>query len=126
MVGVNIADMSLQFVLLWKAYLGNNRSKLILVVGSIPILSIAVFIWVNMTIGKSKTFLGVGLCATEYRKYYLTSLVNYIYSDFLIKHCILLLQKLLLIVQQIHFCLDALYLLFTDIIVFLEAVFKKH
>ncbi|KAI9251173.1 hypothetical protein EDC94DRAFT_498108, partial [Helicostylum pulchrum] len=65
-VGVNVGDMSLQFVLLWKAYLGNNRSKLILIVGSIPILAIAVFIWVNMTIGKSKTFVGVGLCATEY------------------------------------------------------------
>ncbi|KAI7893732.1 uncharacterized protein EV154DRAFT_460519 [Mucor mucedo] len=68
-VGVNIADMSLQFVLLWKAYLGNNRSKLILFLGSIPILSIAVFIWINMTIGKSKTFLGVGLCSTEYPLY---------------------------------------------------------
>ncbi|GAA5812543.1 hypothetical protein MFLAVUS_006000 [Mucor flavus] len=65
-VGVNVGDMSLQFVLLWKAYLGNNRSKLILILGSIPILAIAVFIWVNMTIGKSKTFVGVGLCATEY------------------------------------------------------------
>ncbi|KAI8083650.1 hypothetical protein BDF21DRAFT_302631, partial [Thamnidium elegans] len=72
-VGVNIGDMSLQFVLLWKAYLGNNRSKLILILGSIPILAIAVFIWVNMTIGKSKTFVGVGLCATEYPIYIVVS-----------------------------------------------------
>ncbi|CAO3643008.1 unnamed protein product [Mucor hiemalis] len=68
-LGVNIGDISLQFVLLWKAYLGNNRSKVILVVGSIPILAIAVFICVNMTFGKSKTFTGVGLCTTEYPLY---------------------------------------------------------
>jgi hypothetical protein len=69
-VGVNIADISLQFVLLWKAYLGNNRSKAILVIGCIPIIAIGVFIIVNMTFGKSETMLGVGVCYTKYRRYF--------------------------------------------------------
>jgi len=67
-VGVNIADISLQFVLLWKAYLGNNRSKLILGVGCIPLVSIAAFIIVNMTFGRSISEQGVGLCETDYRE----------------------------------------------------------
>ncbi|KAI9472057.1 MAG: hypothetical protein EXX96DRAFT_509950 [Benjaminiella poitrasii] len=65
-IGVNIGDITLQFVLLWKAYLGNNRSKLILIVGCVPILAIASFICANMTIGKSTTSMGVGLCDTNY------------------------------------------------------------
>ncbi|KAI8091097.1 uncharacterized protein B0P05DRAFT_485605, partial [Gilbertella persicaria] len=65
-VGVNVGDMSLQFVLLWKAYLGNNRSKVILILGLIPIFGIAIFILINMTIGKSETNLNLGVCATDY------------------------------------------------------------
>ncbi|KAI7898941.1 uncharacterized protein BX663DRAFT_461158 [Cokeromyces recurvatus] len=65
-IGVNIGNMSLQFVLLWKAYLGNNRSKLILCVGCVPILSIAAFICANMTIGRSVSSMKVGYCDTKY------------------------------------------------------------
>lgn len=86
-MGVNLADISLQFVLLWKAYLGNNRSKVVLALGSIHLVAIMVFIWVNMTIGKSKTFLAVGLCSTEYRKchYYI---IIFIQTDQLTAYCI--------------------------------------
>ncbi|KAI9362235.1 hypothetical protein BD770DRAFT_307967, partial [Pilaira anomala] len=65
-VGVNIADMTLQFVLLWKAYLGNNRSKLILGVGSAPILAIGVFIIVNFTIGRSSAMPAENICVFQY------------------------------------------------------------
>ncbi|KAL0135068.1 hypothetical protein V8B55DRAFT_1571292 [Mucor lusitanicus] len=68
-VGVNVADISLQFVLLWKAYLGNNRSKIILGVGCIPLLAIAAFIIANMTFGRSISEQGVGLCDTDYPTY---------------------------------------------------------
>ncbi|GAN07266.1 hypothetical protein MAM1_0154c06762 [Mucor ambiguus] len=68
-VGVNVADISLQFVLLWKAYLGNNRSKLILGVGCIPLVAIAAFIIANMTFGRSISEQGVGLCDTDYPTY---------------------------------------------------------
>ncbi|CEG69383.1 hypothetical protein RMATCC62417_05469 [Rhizopus microsporus] len=68
-VGVNIGDMALQFVLLWKAFLGNERSKLILFVGSIPIISIAVFIVINLTIGRSGSFLQESVCLTNYPTY---------------------------------------------------------
>lgn len=67
-VGVNVADITLQFVLLWKAYLGNNRSKLILTVGCIPLVAIAAFIIANMTFGRSISEQGVGLCDTDYRE----------------------------------------------------------
>ncbi|KAG1145785.1 hypothetical protein G6F37_005990 [Rhizopus arrhizus] len=66
---VNVADISLQFILLWKAYLGNNRSKTILFVGSLPILAIAVFILINLTVGKSNTKYRLGVCLTEYPTY---------------------------------------------------------
>jgi hypothetical protein len=68
-VGINLADIALQFVLLWKAYLGNNRSKIILGIGSIPIICITAFIIVNMTFGKSETVKDVGYCFTKYRMY---------------------------------------------------------
>ncbi|KAI9261075.1 hypothetical protein BY458DRAFT_478248 [Sporodiniella umbellata] len=66
---VNIGDMSLQFVLLWKAYLGNSRSKIMLYLGAIPIGSIAVFIFINLTIGKSNTHFEGGVCLTQYPTY---------------------------------------------------------
>lgn len=50
--------------------MGNNRSKVILSVGCIPLVSIAAFIIVNMTFGRSFTEQGVGLCDTDYRKLY--------------------------------------------------------
>ncbi|KAI8877327.1 hypothetical protein K501DRAFT_158271, partial [Backusella circina FSU 941] len=65
-VGVNIGNIALQAVLLWKAYLGNNRSKIILVLGIVPIIAISIFIIANMTIGKSSTFRHSGTCITEY------------------------------------------------------------
>ncbi|CEP16319.1 hypothetical protein [Parasitella parasitica] len=68
-VGVNVADICLQFVLLWKAFLGNNRSKIILCVGSIPLLLIAAFIIINMTFGRSLTEHGIGICNYEYPTY---------------------------------------------------------
>ncbi|ORE08263.1 hypothetical protein BCV72DRAFT_203902 [Rhizopus microsporus var. microsporus] len=68
-VGVNVGDMALQFVLLWKAFLGNERSKLVLFVGSIPIISIAVFIVINLTVGRSGSFLQEGVCLTNYPTY---------------------------------------------------------
>ncbi|EIE83127.1 hypothetical protein RO3G_07832 [Rhizopus delemar RA 99-880] len=55
---VNVADISLQFILLWKAYLG-----------SLPILAIAVFILINLTVGKSNTKYRLGVCLTEYPTY---------------------------------------------------------
>ncbi|KAG0740377.1 hypothetical protein G6F35_003772 [Rhizopus arrhizus] len=70
---VNVADISLQFILLWKAYLGNNRSKTILFVGSLPILAIAVFILINLTVGKSNTKYRLGVCLTEYLALFLSS-----------------------------------------------------
>ncbi|KAI8971203.1 hypothetical protein BDB01DRAFT_730874, partial [Pilobolus umbonatus] len=65
-IGVNLADMTLLFVLLWKAYLGNNRSKIILFLGLLPILGIGVFICANLTISKSETEYGNGICLTHY------------------------------------------------------------
>ncbi|OBZ91499.1 hypothetical protein A0J61_00469 [Choanephora cucurbitarum] len=68
-VGVNVGDISLQFVLLWKAYLGNNRSKPILFVGMLPIIGIIVFILINLTIGRSRTDPLLGICSTSYAVY---------------------------------------------------------
>ncbi|KAI8378841.1 hypothetical protein EDC96DRAFT_604502 [Choanephora cucurbitarum] len=68
-VGVNVGDISLQFVLLWKAYLGNNRSKPILFVGMLPIIGIIVFIFINLTIGRSRTDPLLGICSTSYAVY---------------------------------------------------------
>ncbi|KAL9555085.1 hypothetical protein MBANPS3_002508 [Mucor bainieri] len=68
-VGVNVADISLQFVLLWKAYLGNNRPKVILGIGCVPLLAISAFIIANMTFGRSISEQGVGLCETDYPTY---------------------------------------------------------
>ncbi|CAO3685041.1 unnamed protein product [Rhizopus stolonifer] len=66
---VNIGDMTLQFVLLWKAYLGNNRSRVMLGLGTLPILAIAVFIFVNLTVGKSISHFNNGACLTDYPTY---------------------------------------------------------
>jgi hypothetical protein len=66
-VGVNIGNIALQGVLLWKAYLGNNRSKVILILGCVPIVAISLFIIANMTIGKSSTNRQAGTCITDYR-----------------------------------------------------------
>ncbi|KAI8374789.1 hypothetical protein BD560DRAFT_368303 [Blakeslea trispora] len=68
-VGVNIGDIILQFVLLWKAYLGNNHSKTILFVGMLPIIGITVFILINLTIGRSQTDPHLGICSTSYPVY---------------------------------------------------------
>ncbi|KAJ8658401.1 hypothetical protein O0I10_005753 [Lichtheimia ornata] len=67
-VGVNVGDIALQSVLLWKAYLGNNRSKIILVLGAIPIVGLAVFICANITIARSTSMMSQGVCNTNYRK----------------------------------------------------------
>ncbi|CAO3587464.1 unnamed protein product [Absidia cylindrospora] len=64
--GVNAADIALQSVLLWKAFLGNNRSKIVLLVGALPLLGIVAFIGLNITIGKSQTHFADGACSTDY------------------------------------------------------------
>ncbi|CAO3643795.1 unnamed protein product [Cunninghamella echinulata] len=68
-IGVNLGDISLQFILLWKAYLGNNRSKIILYIGITPLIGILSFIALNITVGKSETFYLEGVCATIYPDY---------------------------------------------------------
>ncbi|KAG0174476.1 hypothetical protein DFQ28_006454 [Apophysomyces sp. BC1034] len=68
-IGVNLGDIALQSVLLWKAYIGNNRSKAILVFGAIPIVALVFFIGLNLTIGRSSSFYGGGVCMTEYPMY---------------------------------------------------------
>ncbi|ORX61995.1 hypothetical protein DM01DRAFT_1070123 [Hesseltinella vesiculosa] len=65
-IGVNIADIILQGILLWKAYLGNNHSKVILMIGSLPLLGIVAFVGLNITVGKSVTSFSHGVCTTEY------------------------------------------------------------
>ncbi|KAI8330974.1 hypothetical protein BC941DRAFT_328544, partial [Chlamydoabsidia padenii] len=68
-IGVNIADIALQAILLWKAFLGNNRSKLVLLIGTIPLLGIVSFIGLNITTGKSNSYFQEGACATDYPTY---------------------------------------------------------
>ncbi|ORY94930.1 hypothetical protein BCR43DRAFT_417722, partial [Syncephalastrum racemosum] len=65
-VCVNLADILLQLVLLWKAYLGNNRSKFVLIVGSIPLLGLAAFIGVNIVVDRAYTVFKDGVCSTRY------------------------------------------------------------
>ncbi|KAI8086127.1 uncharacterized protein BX664DRAFT_239910, partial [Halteromyces radiatus] len=65
-VGVNLADIALQSILLWKAFLGNSRSKIILILGTIPLLGLVAFICMNITFGKSTSFFENGACATDY------------------------------------------------------------
>lgn len=68
-VGVNVGDICLQTVLLWKAYLGNNRSKIILLIGALPLLGIVGFIFVNGTVGRSLSVNVLGVCSTTYRRF---------------------------------------------------------
>lgn len=68
MFGVNTADIALQSILLWKAFLGNDRSKIVLLVGALPILGVIAFIGLNITVGKSQTHFANGACSTDYRK----------------------------------------------------------
>ncbi|KAI8066609.1 hypothetical protein BC940DRAFT_274692 [Gongronella butleri] len=68
-IGVNMADIILQSILLWKAYLGNNQSKIILIIGSMPLIGIVVFIGLNITVGRSNTFFQQGVCSTDYPIY---------------------------------------------------------
>ncbi|KAI8140657.1 hypothetical protein BJV82DRAFT_562141 [Fennellomyces sp. T-0311] len=68
-VAVNTGDIALQSVLLWKAYLGNNRSKVVLCIGGIPLIGIVVFIAANCTVAQSTTVLLDSVCATEYPGY---------------------------------------------------------
>ncbi|KAF7723937.1 hypothetical protein EC973_001509 [Apophysomyces ossiformis] len=66
-VGVNLGDIALQIVLIWKAYVGNDSSKAILFFGSISIAGLVLFIILNLTIGRSFSFYHGGVCMTEYR-----------------------------------------------------------
>ncbi|KAI9316501.1 hypothetical protein BX666DRAFT_249201 [Dichotomocladium elegans] len=66
-VGVNLSDMALQTVLLWKAYLGNNRNRIILFIGVVPIILLFAFICANITIARSSSeFSASGVCSTAY------------------------------------------------------------
>ncbi|KAI8366811.1 uncharacterized protein BYT42DRAFT_587940 [Radiomyces spectabilis] len=65
-IGVNLGDIALQSVLLWKAYLGNSRSKVILGIGVLPLIGIVVFIWTNFTGAPSSSIYRQGVCDTYY------------------------------------------------------------
>ncbi|KAI9496931.1 hypothetical protein BDB00DRAFT_952033 [Zychaea mexicana] len=68
-VGVNLGDIALQSVLLWKAYLGNNRSKIILMIGCIPLIGLVVFIICNVTVAQSIMKYRGNVCTTSYPIY---------------------------------------------------------
>ena len=63
-----MGDITLQSVLLWKAFLGNNRSKIILIIGSIPLIGIAVFIIANLSFAQSTAGFSGNVCNTDYRE----------------------------------------------------------
>ncbi|KAI7851250.1 hypothetical protein BDC45DRAFT_445733 [Circinella umbellata] len=65
-IAVNVGDITLQAVLLWKAYLGNNRSKIILIIGTIPLIGIAVFIIANLSFAQSTAAFSANVCNTDY------------------------------------------------------------
>ncbi|CAO3612411.1 unnamed protein product [Cunninghamella blakesleeana] len=90
-IGVNLGDISLQFILLWKAYLGNNRSKIILYVGITPLIGIFAFIALNITIGRSETYFLEGVCATVYPDYIVVvKAVLDFFSNIFLSACFLL------------------------------------
>ncbi|KAG2177300.1 hypothetical protein INT43_007957 [Umbelopsis isabellina] len=65
-VTVNLGDVAIQTVLLWKAYICNDRSRRLLTIGSIPLVGILIFIILNCTVGQSQTYFIAGVCTTLY------------------------------------------------------------
>ncbi|KAH8548695.1 hypothetical protein BGW37DRAFT_505957 [Umbelopsis sp. PMI_123] len=65
-VTVNLGDIAIQTVLLWKAYICYDRSQRLLVVGSLPLFGILIFIVLNCTVGRSSTYFIDGVCTTFY------------------------------------------------------------
>ncbi|KAI9258194.1 hypothetical protein BDA99DRAFT_441145 [Phascolomyces articulosus] len=65
-IAVNTGDICLQSVLLWKAFLGNNRSKVILGIGILPLMGLVVFIVANITVAQSSSQLSANVCNTNY------------------------------------------------------------
>ncbi|KAI7865463.1 hypothetical protein BDF14DRAFT_1730159 [Spinellus fusiger] len=72
-IGVNIGNICLQIVLLWKAYIGNNRSKIVLVVGILPLCGMIIFVWFNFSYGRSTSYHGDGVCIVNYSIYLIWS-----------------------------------------------------
>ena len=68
-VTVNLGDIAIQSVLLWKAYIFYDRSRKLLIAGSVPLFGILIFIVLNCTVGRSSTYFTAGVCTTFYRKY---------------------------------------------------------
>ncbi|OAD79289.1 hypothetical protein PHYBLDRAFT_139323 [Phycomyces blakesleeanus NRRL 1555(-)] len=68
-VGVNLGDFCLQYVLLCKAYIGNQRSKIVLFFGALPLLGILIVIILNFTLSRSESYYDNGVCITNYPLY---------------------------------------------------------
>ncbi|KAL0095235.1 hypothetical protein F4703DRAFT_1710108, partial [Phycomyces blakesleeanus] len=68
-VGVNLGDLCLQYVLLCKAYIGNQRSKIVLFFGALPLLGILIVIILNFTLSRSESYYDNGVCITNYPLY---------------------------------------------------------
>lgn len=128
---MNTGDIALQSVLLWKAYLGNNRSKVVLVVGCMPLIGIAVFIFINITIGRSDSKFGQGVCSVEYRKYPSHHLsdkkdILNINNNNGLQQCTLLSSRQRWTFHPTRSSLGVSSSSFTDTTRFLTRVFKKH